>query len=1007
MVDAHSYLGSLITLLLLSFAPAVKNETNVLRSSPQLSWTPEVLSVLHAKPRSSWTPDMVLVCKKAYESSSVLDESIIRTCQSFGIFEEVYVREKRGFGPWEAQDTWDEKGKSNIKVTMEKMVKELTEEVEVLKKEAEEVLDEIAHPIRTLYGTRLGKVVLVVIVAALFMVLLALIQPCYIIFKFVFKALLTCWKFIFKCNFRVLKFVFSTSCCVILFTFFPLRMIRDKYLEWLEERRLARKARDLRVFDEDAEEIDMITRVFSDVYTDEIGAYLQAPNNVRVYIKKERLVEDVLQLKTFAPSEREIEGSIKTVKESVLQTSKIYKNDKLPDFQGQFDVGGVTVGHFARIKYLGHDCILTAYHVLDYNRDASIRLKKGKNMVNFDTSLDTSVIAASTTDYLDYIVIKVPTYVFSALGLKVGNWSARVMPREPISIHQLYEGNPCFSTASIRLYGDKPWHVAYNASTLVGSSGAPILDSRNNIIGIHLESDAVQKCNVGIVPPIFRSVKKESPTNEDLMQHERNIYEDGLYEDGDGYDEYQAFEQDYIDELEERYYTFAKQIRKEQSSGNWAEDMDALDEIVDSFLEEDTFENPRGIGTGNFQVSRLIERRSKPIARVYSDRFNKESPWTCGYCTTVNTKLTHYCIKCHKGFRRIKNKSDIQALAKDQGQAIKENVQVPYPVALAVSKQMEAASMDKQVATIVAKSLTTGFIAKTDLKILSKACDLPEVEVDKNLIQQRMCANNCHVNSDNRGKKKYKGHLLPCVCTEEGDCPYEKTRPYTYQFWHSSGHNPEYVVENYKDGVIESKYKADAIKVVDQSGEKFLTVRKIEEKYEIPKAMEDLGVPIKKEVYVNRPIVKLKPVKATKPETIPEIEEGLIENSFDKLEKTLSDRTKNEIPPTETGKKVRRRSRRKKSTKESQDSTDKLTVTFSEAPKVSLNSTAPAQTGAFHTNGQNPSSSQNNQSKSGDLPVASNPANKITSRRSGKVSSQRNQSMINMAGQKGQQKLKN
>jgi len=634
-------------------------------------------------------------------------------------------------------------------------------------------------------------------------------------------------------------------------------------------------------------------------------------------------------------------------------------------------------------------------------------LKKGKNMVNFDTSLDTSVIAASTTNYLDYIIIKVPTYVFSALGLKIGTWSARVMPREPISIHQLFEGNPCFSTASVRLYDEKPWHVAYNASTLVGSSGAPILDARNCIIGIHLESDAVQKCNVGVIPPVFRNSKKESPTNEDLMQHERYIYEYGLYEDGD--DEYEkAVTQDYIDELEERYYTFAKQMRKEQSSGNWAEDMDALDELVDSFLEEEPegFEAPRGTGTRGFEVSRLIERRSKPVARVYSDRFSKESPWTCGYCATVNTKLTHYCISCHKGFKRIKDKSDIKALAKEQAHAILENVQVPYPVAEAVAKQLEAASMDKEVATIVARSLASGFVAKTDLKVLSEACGLPEVNVDKNLIQQRMCANNCHVNCRNQGKKKYKWHLLPCVCTEDGSCPYENIRPYSYQFWHSSGCNPEYIVDDFGE-TTERRYKADPIKVVDQSGEKFLTVEGIEKRYNIPKAMEDLGVPFKTYHYVNKPIVKLNPVKATKPETIPEVDEEEIESSFNKKEKGLSDRTKKEIPPTAPVKRVRHRKRKHKPNKETEITAEKPHVTFNETPNVSLNSIAPAQTGALHTNGQNPSTSQNNQSKSGNLPVASTPANQTRSQKSGKVSSQRNQSMISMAGQIGQQKLKN
>jgi len=621
-------------------------------------------------------------------------------------------RIKRGFGPWEAQDTWDERGKGNL-VVLGKQVADLVSSivnetkiiVSEIANETAIIIDEIEHPIRFLSKSKVGITIMVIVSFCVLAVILISVGP-------ICKALM----FVLLCLWKPFRFLVNSTCCIYCWSITPIRKLRNTYIEAQKEKEAMES---LRVYTHDGEALELLQRSYSKVFTDDHGAYMLASDNHRVYFDAATAVEDILKSKTLAPDTRETLGG--KHKETMLVNSKLYKTGKLPDFQGQFDVDNKIVGHFARIRFQDRDCLLTAYHVLDYNKTALIRLRKGDKLIDLNT-IDAHVLVASPTNHLDYVIMQIPDFVFGALGIKLGHYSTRVMPREAVCIHQLYEGKPCVSTAAVKLFEKKPWHIAYSASTIVGTSGAPILDTRGTIIGVHLEHDAETCLNVGVVPPIFRNSRKESPTNEDLMQHQRRMvweddeydekYDDQEYDSDEEGDRYKYAAQE---ELEERYLNFARN----KGGKNWQEDFDKIDYQALLDMEQDAADEIKyGEGENTiegFQLIRLAQRKRASYNLKQGNRFGKEttsakeSPWTCKRCGCLHWKLQHNCSKCQLSFEPAANRKEVKEFVDLQIKALHDGKNVlPTVVQDIIAKELRKISGFKEICAMVASSLRAG-----------------------------------------------------------------------------------------------------------------------------------------------------------------------------------------------------------------------------------------------------------------------------------------------------------
>lgn len=567
----------------------------------------------------------------------------LRLRRSVG-FENVLNRPKReGFGPFEAQDVWDETGKSNIKVTLVELTKVFineTAQLEAFLNKTEQAIihiyDVISHPVTSLLKTKTGKAILIICVGSISLVFGAIMARLF--HPFLLVVLQPSWHLV-KFMFRLIQ---KSTCCMACCALKPFVCLRNRWIRSQHEAQDRKKV----IYDElGREEIRLIERVYSPLLYDDSGPYLALGDNKRVYFQNSG---EAVEMFSLSSNKRD---KVTTEKEAVLSVSKLYKTEKLPGFQGQFQVDEVVIGHFSRIKFHGKDCMLTAFHVLDYNKQALVWLVNGANKVRFDT-IRTSIVSASTTDELDFLIIEVPSYIFSGLGLKVGNWTNRVQAREPIAIHQLYEGKPCVSSASIRLNDDKAWHVCYTASTTVGTSGAPILDSRGSIIGVHLESDLINKVNVGIIPPVFRTGKKESPTNESMMDAEadlKNYREYKKFIDPDSDDDYDDDEELLGKYEQARVYLNTNRDILIENRTTWADEIDNFEKALERGWDLDE--------PSIYAMYSTPLYRGKHINKtIKGGRLRKESPWTCSKCYCLHVKAGYTCEKC--GFALTKLDTD-------------------------------------------------------------------------------------------------------------------------------------------------------------------------------------------------------------------------------------------------------------------------------------------------------------------------------------------------------------
>lgn len=397
------------------------------------------------------------------------------------------------------------------------------------------------------------------------------------------------------------------------------------------------------------EELETITIGKSNFQSDEKGIFLQH-GSAKIYLDLkdgDNAAQLMLNSQPTRISGRE--------KETVLNSSKFYKVDVYPPFLGQFRIGTTIIGYFSRIPFRGDDdCLVTACHVLDYNRTGDIVMANGDKQIRL-ADLDVKIVAYSSPGEMDFVVMRCPSKVFSMLGLKVGKISPRAASGSPISIYQhrvvVKENLKAVSTGCISK-DNRPWFIQHGASTFPGVSGSPVLDMRSHIVGIHVEGGE-SVVNYAVIPPFFRtSNAKETAAKTDIVEEDEASLggEDGGR--GEGWHEQEGESDEGGDayaeeEANDAYYSFvmerANQKFERAKGKSWAEQMDDADAVVEGEVDDDEKEE----FVKNYLTYRARTNRSG-WRKVKKGRYVKESPWSCVACGHLHLHHAVSCSLCGK-----------------------------------------------------------------------------------------------------------------------------------------------------------------------------------------------------------------------------------------------------------------------------------------------------------------------------------------------------------------------
>lgn len=654
---------------------------------------------------------------------------------------------REGFGPWEAQDTWDDKGKPYVDgATFKKLAETVEKVVQVIanasletEKIVEEIKEAVEHPIDTMTHSKFGLIILLIatillVVAGIFVV--KLIWP-------VLKLILyyTFWPIIV-----IGRLISRLGCCMACCALSPFVALRNWYIKYLKHRAASKYDEEMEVLESSG--VLPLKRVYTRLQYDENGVYVAADEFTRVYID-----DEADQIKAhLAKSPKRINGELAT-KETMIVKSVPRPTDKLPDFQGVFRIDDTVIGHFSCIRYMNEVCLLTAYHVLDYNRNSIVKVCKGNLEIELN-QIRADILSCSVTEQLDYLVLRVPLPVLSKLQLKIGKTADRLAMGSGIAIYQIMDNKPVY-TRAIPTRHEKPWHIKYPASTIVGSSGAPILDVHHRIVGIHVESSPDGLFNVGVVPPFLRKYGKESPTNTDVLASAEVFHEVDLeefYRTKYDFSEFDDQEEDFT------YMEYEPRSKDEVRLMTWAEQMAGYEKSINrEQLEEYEFELTHGIDEGAGTAHKLYvlqqrvdneERKNHMQQRIKGGRYRKESPWSCSKCGLLHLKAGYNCKSCGYALRKALDNDNIAEVKKETAKATQESLKdsLPQEMIDKISKVV----MDHLVKrfnfeSIVAESLNKDpcswkkpvEVRKAEAQELQlKAKDLPkEVAVTKQLAQ--------------------------------------------------------------------------------------------------------------------------------------------------------------------------------------------------------------------------------------------------------------------------------
>ena len=531
----------------------------------------------------------------------------------------------------------------------------------------------------------------------------------------------------------LINWIFSSFCCAAFCAGKPFVWIRVKsrkfWLNYWVGRRIERV--------QEMEPLEEIVIGSSRFKSDEQGMYLQF-ENVKIYL--DNGVNDALMAASAPPYKRDVNEG---VKETKISTSGFFKAQQMPKFQGLFEAGGIVIGHFSRINYKGRDCLLTAYHVLEYNKNADIMVTN--NGVSFRLhDIPSRVACYSKSEELDFIILEIPTTIFSRLGLKVAKIASSCGLGTPVAVYQTKtsvtgERVNCYAMGCVSK-DNRSWYFKHGASTVVGASGAAVLNSKMAIVGVHVEG-GTGGCNYGVVPPVLRAMK-ESPQNDDIVggdnmprnwkNYDSDSDDDSIY---DGEDEQMTkaqrkAEQRALEEEETRELVRAA-IRR---------DLEARSEFklrswVDIMEEEEESEN--------FETAYVPKFKGSSIPAPLGNR--RESPWTCVECGVVQSHHAFNCIKCGMPMKPAAKAVDE---CKQAITTVKDGVDssnLPYPCMVKIMEEltvlkerMEKFSEIENIFSRKSLSETSWFRAQGEaMDKMMKAMDslkIEVLEVDKKLV---------------------------------------------------------------------------------------------------------------------------------------------------------------------------------------------------------------------------------------------------------------------------------
>jgi len=554
---------------------------------------------------------------------------------------------REGFGPFEEDQTLN---------TISELIQTVVKEEEKLVNVTIEFLEKSEEKISTFITSRARVIVWVGgIIAALFV--LRLTWPCVAVtFRFLYRLVCT-----------LIALTRTLTCCMWCCSLAPFVYIRNKRRDWIL------RERDNQVEIGTSEELTSMNRTVADIEYDQYGPHVKSSFGEKVYFARSTLDQSsFLALASAPPFERMQEGR---VKETVLSRSVARPLKQLPAFQGYFTVDGQVVGHCCRITYKGKSCLLTAYHVLSYNRRADIILNVGDKSVRMSDVRVAPVAFSRETDF-DYIVLQVPDVIFSKLGMQRAKMANHITHGTPVVINQIMDGRPCY-TIGLAQKADRPWMISYGASTVEGTSGAPILNVKHEVVGVHIEGGS--QANVGVVPELLRNFK-ESPQNGDLNgDDERSTPVDSDYEETEEEMEARIAAQVEFEEYQaERYKQYAVKGQEiMQRTNNWAEIMDQLD--------EDWWETHTGDREFYQTYVSTVGTVGKHVgAKIKGDRYRKkESPWTCTKCMTLHLKAGYNCKKCGYSL-----KPSTKEVIEEKKEAIANKF--PYPVEKKILEELDS-----------------------------------------------------------------------------------------------------------------------------------------------------------------------------------------------------------------------------------------------------------------------------------------------------------------------------
>lgn len=519
---------------------------------------------------------------------------------------------REGFGPFEKDETID---------TLINLVKTVVKEEERLVNATIEILKD-GEKYMEVFLTGKARVIVWLIAIVVVLYLIRLVWP---IIEFVWS--LANWMVS-----RVFGFLKTLTCCMWCCSLTPFLKLRN----WIKKRRLEREMSQVEVGN--ADELVSLSRHISEIEYDQYGPHLRSSFGEKIYFTRSQLDTNSFLALASAPSFERVKEE--RVKETILARSTPRPVSSLPSFQGYFTVDGYVVGHCSRISFKGVSCLLTAYHVLSYNRKADLILNANGKSVRF-SDIKIGVMAFSKESDFDYIVLSVPDVIFSKLEMKKAKVAGHLTHGSPVMINQIIDGQKCY-TIGLAQKADRPWTISYAASTVEGTSGAPILNVRHEVVGVHIEGGT--QVNIGVVPELLRTMK-ESPQNGDINADDERAVpydQDEDYEMTEEELEQRALEeaehQEYLENRYLQYVTKGPEIMERTS--NWAEIMDELDNDWwethdDSNKKFDTF------------ITRADVSGPHVGERIKGNRYRqKESPWTCSKCMTLHLKAGYNCKRC-------------------------------------------------------------------------------------------------------------------------------------------------------------------------------------------------------------------------------------------------------------------------------------------------------------------------------------------------------------------------